>query len=63
MGSANDRKFMQKRLFGVSPYMDLVINNPQEGRTRAIIAKQHNIDIRDNIVVMEQSSAPNLNLK
>ena len=27
-GAANDRKFMQKRLFGVSPYMDIVMNKP-----------------------------------
>ncbi|CAD8194163.1 unnamed protein product [Paramecium octaurelia] len=48
----NDAKFMHKRIFGVSPYLDIMIQNPQNSRTRAIIAKQRDIDIRDKILTI-----------
>ncbi|CAD8109525.1 unnamed protein product [Paramecium primaurelia] len=48
----NDSKFMHKRIFGVSPYLDIMIQNPQNSRTRAIIAKQRDIDIRDKILTI-----------
>ena len=51
-GMANDRKFMQKRIFGISPYIDLLLNNPQDGRSRAILARQHDIDMKDNVLVL-----------
>ena len=48
--TGQDSKFMHKRIFGVSPYFDLMVSNPENGRTRAIIAKQRDIDIRDKIL-------------
>ena len=45
-GTSNDRKFIQKRIFGLSPYMDILIQHPQDGRSKAIFARQHDIDCK-----------------
>lgn len=53
-GTVNDRKFMQKRIFGISPFIDLLISNPQDGRSRAILAKQHDIDSIFSMIEVSQ---------
>ncbi|KAM3136491.1 hypothetical protein pb186bvf_011449 [Paramecium bursaria] len=52
-----DAKYMHKRIFAVSPFLDLMLSNPQNGRTRSIVAKQRDIDMRDNILVMGDREA------
>ena len=48
-GGANfDRKNMRKRLFATSPYLDTMLTNPLDGKTRSILAKKHEIDCNLN---------------
>ena len=45
-----DKKFIQKRIFGTSPALNLVLTDPKNGKTRSIMAKNMQIDQQDGTI-------------
>lgn len=45
-----DKKFIRKRIFGTSPALNLVLNDPKNGKTRSIMAKNIQIDQQDGTI-------------
>lgn len=43
----SERKYLRKRLYGISPYIDLIIPNPRDGRTRAIMSKKNDLECKN----------------
>ncbi len=46
----NERQYLRKRLYGLSPFLDLMIPNPQDGRTRAIMSKKADLELKDSML-------------
>ena len=43
-GVVNERQYIRKRLYGLSPFIDCLIPNPKDGKTRAILSKKINLE-------------------
>lgn len=37
-------------MYGLSPFLDLMIPNPQDGRTRAIMSKKADLELKDGML-------------
>ena len=46
---SHDRKNIRRRIYGTSPMINMIIPHPKDGKSRAIMAKKHQIECRDKI--------------